>query len=502
MRSWERDEALARQAKREGLDRNDRTIRAVLADHLRARIAQGIPNRQPTAADLDAWLARPPQRLRDAAALRLSGDRVPAVTQVGAAELAKIQRALASGVDARTLGRPLVGGNLTAPELAERLGAGRRGARPAAARGPVGTGRHAQQSLLLVRVEARLGRPAARRRAAAAPVCRLAVRAAPARRRRSAERRRSPLPIRGAPMTRTAPPAWFAALLACALAVGAGPCARARPRLRLAVAGRARGRPVRRPLARQLAGAADDVAAAVVFPPGCRLDGARLACGASGLGRRHPLPLVAGVDDARDGRRAVARRDAASARRQPRRAGGARLRRRGVAVARAAGGRRRLHAAWRPAHPDRLRPPAVRRRAGVAGARRAAAAGHHHRVHAGPQREPGRDGAGPRARAAAARRGVHRAVDRAGLRRVPAPGRVPDATGAVGDRLRVRPLARPGLRVGAAGPGRARAARAGRAALLQPGCRAGAAGGRRRRHRCCARRSAASVSTAAGCARR
>ncbi|HSS37175.1 MAG TPA: peptidyl-prolyl cis-trans isomerase [Polyangia bacterium] len=123
VRTWQRDEALARQAKREGLDRNDRTIRTVLADHLRARVAQGIPNRQPTAADLDAWLAahrgdyETPRRYDYQV---IAFPRSPA----GAAELAKIQRALASGVDARTLGRPLVGGNLTAPELAQRLGAG------------------------------------------------------------------------------------------------------------------------------------------------------------------------------------------------------------------------------------------------------------------------------------------------------------------------------------------------------------------------------------------
>jgi len=151
VRSWERDEALARQAKREGLDRDDRTIRTVLADHLRARVAQSIPNREPTAADLDAWLAahrgdyETPRRYDYQA---MAFPRSPA----GAADVAKVERALASGADARTLGRPLVGGNLTAPELEQRLG-------PATAarvqRLPLGKWERADtdRELLLIRVE-------------------------------------------------------------------------------------------------------------------------------------------------------------------------------------------------------------------------------------------------------------------------------------------------------------------------------------------------------------
>ena len=151
VRTWQRDEALARQAKREGLDRNDRTIRTVLADHLRARVAQGIPKREPNAADLDAWLAA---HRSDYETPRRYDYQVIAFPRsaTAEAEAAKIQQALASGVDARTLGRPLVGGNLTGPELAQRLGVA------VAARVqslPVGKWERVdtEQALLVVRVE-------------------------------------------------------------------------------------------------------------------------------------------------------------------------------------------------------------------------------------------------------------------------------------------------------------------------------------------------------------
>jgi hypothetical protein len=125
VRTWEHDEALAREAKRQGLDRDDRTIRAVLADHLRARVAQAIPKRQPSAADLQAWLAahRSDYEIPRRTDYQTMVFPRAAAEAADLAKVAKVERALASGADARTLGRPLVGGNLTGPELAQRLGA-------------------------------------------------------------------------------------------------------------------------------------------------------------------------------------------------------------------------------------------------------------------------------------------------------------------------------------------------------------------------------------------
>jgi hypothetical protein len=53
---WKQDEALSREAKREGLDRDDAQIRRRLADKVRALQAELFVPRAPSEAELDAWL--------------------------------------------------------------------------------------------------------------------------------------------------------------------------------------------------------------------------------------------------------------------------------------------------------------------------------------------------------------------------------------------------------------------------------------------------------------
>jgi hypothetical protein len=122
LRAWERDEALYREALRDHLDRSDATIRKYLADSVRGREAQLIPNRPPTEAELESWLAthrglyETPRRYDYGTVAFAKRDRA------AAAEREKYEQALKAGVDPRTLGRPIVGGNLTAEELGERVG--------------------------------------------------------------------------------------------------------------------------------------------------------------------------------------------------------------------------------------------------------------------------------------------------------------------------------------------------------------------------------------------
>lgn len=119
---WKRDEALYREALRDGLDRNDGTIRTILADRVRARASLGIPDRAPSAAELDRWLATH-RSLYETPRRYDYGAVAFARTEKSASDAReKYERALKDGADPRALGRPIVGGDLTAEDLKERLG--------------------------------------------------------------------------------------------------------------------------------------------------------------------------------------------------------------------------------------------------------------------------------------------------------------------------------------------------------------------------------------------
>jgi hypothetical protein len=119
VRGWKRDEALYREALREGLDRDDATVRAVLADRMRARAALEARERKPTRAELDRLLAE--RRKSYEAPLRYDYEAV-GFAEDEARELEDYERSLDQGKDARLLGRPIAGGKLLAHELADRLG--------------------------------------------------------------------------------------------------------------------------------------------------------------------------------------------------------------------------------------------------------------------------------------------------------------------------------------------------------------------------------------------
>ncbi len=151
--AWKREEALYREALREGLDRSDATIRTVLADRVRARASVGTPQREPTAAELEHWFATHRSLYETPRRYDYGTVAFPKAEKTAAAEREKYERALKGGADPRTLGRPIVGGNLTAEELGERVGPGL-AARIASL--PVGRGERFEneKDLLLVWVNA------------------------------------------------------------------------------------------------------------------------------------------------------------------------------------------------------------------------------------------------------------------------------------------------------------------------------------------------------------
>jgi hypothetical protein len=119
---WKRDEALYRQALQERLDRNDATVRTVLADKMRARAVQEMPKHAPTDAELEWLLSQ--RRENYQTPLRYDFDSVAFAKKEAPAETRRssIQRALAEGGQAAKLGHPVVSGTLAREDLAKTFG--------------------------------------------------------------------------------------------------------------------------------------------------------------------------------------------------------------------------------------------------------------------------------------------------------------------------------------------------------------------------------------------
>jgi hypothetical protein len=122
IRTWERDEALYREALRDRLDRDDATIRTVLADRMRARAAAGVSKRDPSAAELDRWLATHRSLYETPRRYDYQVVAFPKSEPRAAEQLEKFDQALKAGANPASPKRPIMGGNLTADELRERLG--------------------------------------------------------------------------------------------------------------------------------------------------------------------------------------------------------------------------------------------------------------------------------------------------------------------------------------------------------------------------------------------
>jgi hypothetical protein len=122
LEAWKRDEALYREALREHLDRDDATVRTVLADKVRERAALPLRRREPTEKELEEWLAK--ERSRYETPLRYDYEFVSFEKAQGAAEQRReeYERALATGTNPRQLGLPIIGGALTSEELEARVG--------------------------------------------------------------------------------------------------------------------------------------------------------------------------------------------------------------------------------------------------------------------------------------------------------------------------------------------------------------------------------------------
>jgi PPIC-type PPIASE domain len=121
LQKWERDEALFREALREHLDRDDPSVRTALVDKMHALAAFEVPKREPTEAELQSWLGA--HRSLYETPLRYDFEFVafPKAEPAAAEHLEKFARATQEGANASTLGRSVIGGNLTTPEMKDRI---------------------------------------------------------------------------------------------------------------------------------------------------------------------------------------------------------------------------------------------------------------------------------------------------------------------------------------------------------------------------------------------
>ena len=119
---WKREEVLYREALANAIDREDPTIRTTLADKMRARAALELPKREPSPAELQAWLEKHRALYETPLEYDYELMMFPKSEPKAHEQFEKFASAVEGGSDARTLGRPIVGGNLSSEDLRERVG--------------------------------------------------------------------------------------------------------------------------------------------------------------------------------------------------------------------------------------------------------------------------------------------------------------------------------------------------------------------------------------------
>jgi hypothetical protein len=121
LRRWEHDEALFREALRRRLDRDDPSIRTVLVDKMNALAAFEVPERDPTEAELERWLSSHRTQYEAPRRYDFEFAKFPKAEGSAQRELERFERAIQRGSSPTSLGRPILGGNLTAADMKGRI---------------------------------------------------------------------------------------------------------------------------------------------------------------------------------------------------------------------------------------------------------------------------------------------------------------------------------------------------------------------------------------------
>lgn len=122
LRAWKLEEALFREALRQGLERNDRGVRSLLIDQLRAQALQAAPKRQPSEAELARFLDTHRSLYETPQRYLLEWLAVDKTKPDARAELAELEAKLKAGSEPNGLNRPVFGANLESATARERLG--------------------------------------------------------------------------------------------------------------------------------------------------------------------------------------------------------------------------------------------------------------------------------------------------------------------------------------------------------------------------------------------
>ncbi len=122
LRAWKLEEALFREALQQGLDRNDRGVRSLLIEKLRAQALLQAPKREPSEAELGQWLETHRNLYEAPRRYQLEWLVVDRARPSAPAEQSELLTKLNAGAEPSKLERALFGANLEGPQARERLG--------------------------------------------------------------------------------------------------------------------------------------------------------------------------------------------------------------------------------------------------------------------------------------------------------------------------------------------------------------------------------------------
>jgi PPIC-type PPIASE domain len=120
--AWKTDEALYREALRQGIDREDPTVRSVLIGKMRERVMLGARVPEPTEAELQQYFAQHRDQFEAPLLYEHQIVAFPRSDPAAAQKRAQAERRLAAGATPASLGLPSTAANVTRARIAQDLG--------------------------------------------------------------------------------------------------------------------------------------------------------------------------------------------------------------------------------------------------------------------------------------------------------------------------------------------------------------------------------------------